>query len=96
MRARVLAAIVAASFANPLLAGVAAAQNTNKAIDDATEAARNAMDKVLRALGAAVGAIPQYEAPEVLPNGDIIIRRKPPAVKPDEPAKPPTPGQQRT
>jgi len=30
-------------------------------------------------------AIPQYEAPEILDNGDIIIRRKQPA-KPQTPA----------
>lgn len=31
-----------------------------------------------------------YDAPEVLPNGDIIIRRKPdhPLVKPEQPTKP--------
>jgi hypothetical protein len=29
-------------------------------------------------------AIPQYETPEILDNGDIIIRRK--RVKPDGPA----------
>ena len=35
----------------------------------------------LEALGDRIGDFSQYEAPEVLPNGDIIIRRKlgPPA-----------------
>ena len=32
--------------------------------------------RVLDALGLLMHAIPTYELPEVLPNGDIIIRRK--------------------
>jgi hypothetical protein len=32
-----------------------------------------------------------YDVPEVLPNGDIIIRRKPDAPKPDAPAQEPAP-----
>ena len=31
----------------------------------------------LRALEGVIGEIDRYEVPEVLPNGDIIIRRKP-------------------
>lgn len=30
----------------------------------------------------------RYEAPEILPNGDIIIRRKPDPVRPATPAEP--------
>ncbi|MEM9716646.1 MAG: hypothetical protein AAF826_09025 [Pseudomonadota bacterium] len=30
----------------------------------------------LQALGSTIGDLSMYEAPEVLPNGDIIIRRK--------------------
>lgn len=47
--------------------------------------AREAAQKLMMALSAMLAAIPQYEMPELLPNGDIIIRRKlPPAPKPDE------------
>lgn len=38
---------------------------------------------VLRIFGAFLKAIPQFEAPEVLPNGDIIIRRKQPGSSPE-------------
>ena len=38
----------------------------------------------LEALGETIGDLSQYEAPEVLPNGDIIIRKK---------LGPPEPGQ---
>ncbi len=34
------------------------------------------INKVLEALNLFMDSIPQYEAPEVLKNGDIIIRRK--------------------
>jgi hypothetical protein len=46
---------------------------------------REAARKLVLALSAMLQSIPQYEMPEVLPNGDIIIRRKlPPAPEPDE------------
>lgn len=49
-------------------------------IDDLGEAARAAVEHLLGAVTDLVDAIPQYEAPEILDNGDIIIRRKrPPA-----------------
>ena len=59
-------------------------------LDEATET-------ILRAFKLLLGSIPQYEAPEVLDNGDIIIRRKRPSQKP-APAKPQPspPGQSRT
>jgi hypothetical protein len=54
------------------------------------------MSRILKALGSVMDSIPQYEAPEVQSNGDIIIRRKnPPPPPPAKPAEPP-PGQQRT
>ncbi len=36
------------------------------------------MEPMLRDLSAMIGDIKNYHAPEVLPNGDIIIRRKSP------------------
>ncbi len=45
-------------------------------LEDATRKALQAFELMLK-------AIPQYEAPEILDNGDIIIRRKKP-----EPAAP--------
>ena len=40
------------------------------------ELAREGLEQMMRALRLLVESIPQYELPEVLDNGDIIIRRK--------------------
>ncbi len=56
------------------------------------DAAREALDQLteqilplLEELGEKVGELSEYHAPEVLPNGDIIIRRKTPEeLAPDE------------
>ena len=58
------------------------------------DAAENHMDRaleeVLSALEFVLRAIPQYEMPEVMPNGDIIIRRVPPEEPPPSaPESPP-------
>ena len=42
------------------------------------ELTAEAMDRLLRALDLFLGSIPQYEAPYVNENGDIIIKRKHP------------------
>ena len=44
--------------------------------EDPAELARQGMERMLRALNLMIEMIPQYELPEVLENGDIIIRRK--------------------
>lgn len=51
-------------------------------VDELETAARH----LVTALELLVRSIPQYEAPEVLENGDIIIRRQ----RPDEPLPGPT------
>lgn len=38
--------------------------------------AGEAIDRLMRALDLLIGAIPQFEAPYINENGDIIIRRK--------------------
>jgi len=43
--------------------------------DDAERLATEGLGKILGALDLLMKTIPQYAAPEVLPNGDIIIRR---------------------
>lgn len=40
------------------------------------DVAREGLEQMMRALRLLVESIPQYELPEVLDNGDIIIRRK--------------------
>ncbi len=49
----------------------ASAQST----DDAERLAGEGLAKILEALDLLLKTIPQYAAPEVQPNGDIIIRR---------------------
>ncbi len=44
----------------------------------AEEAIKEGADKIMRALELMLRAVPQYAMPEVLENGDIIIRRKNP------------------
>jgi hypothetical protein len=41
-----------------------------------SELARDGMERLMRALEAFIGMIPQYEMPVFNENGDIIIRRK--------------------
>ncbi|MCR9220044.1 MAG: hypothetical protein NXI21_07435 [Alphaproteobacteria bacterium] len=65
-----------------LSGGPAAAQSDDKSVD---ELAREGIGKIVAALEMLLLTIPTYEAPEILPNGDIIIRRKNP-LTPEEPA----------
>ncbi len=44
--------------------------------DEVERLAREAADSIVKALSIILLAIPQYEMPEILPDGDIIIRRK--------------------
>ena len=62
--------------------------------DEAARMARDVLERLMGTLGAAVGSFPQYSAPEILPNGDIIIRRKPKAD--DAPAIAAPPDQRKT
>lgn len=52
--------------------------------DRAEEALKEGAEKIMRALELMMRAVPQYEVPEVLENGDIIIRRR----NPDRPSAP--------
>lgn len=75
----------------PAFQGQARAQNAAPAEpQDApdgspSEMAREGLEQMLRALRLLVQSIPQYELPEVLENGDIIIRRKHPEPESAEP-----------
>ena len=55
------------------------AEEPSKAYPEGTpsELLEGAAQRLVRALELILMAIPQYEAPELLDNGDIIIRRKP-------------------
>lgn len=54
------------------------------------ELAIEGMDRLMRALEMMIQSIPQYDAPYIDENGDIIIRRRNPAPEP-EPELGPTP-----
>ena len=46
---------------------------------------------MLRDLGEQIEKLPNYYPPEVLPNGDIIIRKKPDPEAPESPIEEPLP-----
>jgi hypothetical protein len=77
-----LASALAVGFAGPALA-----QDSTPTTGEAQKMAVEGLSKLLDALDLFVKSVPQYAAPEVLPNGDIILRRlNPPA--PEKPSEP--------
>jgi hypothetical protein len=81
LRATLLAAVIA-------VAGIPAAHAEDSTLEGAQQEAVEGLSKLLQALGMFVKSVPQFSAPEVLPNGDIIIRRIHPQDEP-APSKPP-------
>jgi hypothetical protein len=84
---RLVFRVVLAGAVALALTGPALAQDTTPTTDDAQKLAVEGLSKLLDALDIFVKSVPQYAAPEVQPNGDIIIRRLNPAPAP----KPATP-----
>ncbi len=70
MRARLLPLFALCLLAVPIAPAVA---EDNTA--EAERLAGEALAKMMRALDLLITTVPLYAAPEVLPNGDIIIRR---------------------
>jgi len=70
------------------LPGTLALGADSKSAPDVRERAEQAIkegaEKIMRALELMLLAVPQYELPEILDNGDIIIRR----LNPDRPKHP--------
>ena len=67
---------LAAAFAVSLIGlGAPAALAQESTLDDVQKEATEGIAKLLEALGMFVKSVPQFSAPEVLPNGDIILRR---------------------
>lgn len=58
------------------------------------ETARGAIESLMDVMRTVIDKIPMYEAPEILDNGDILIRRKRPEEAPQP--KPVPEGQQKT
>ncbi len=56
---------------------------------EAERLARESMNKMIEAMDKFLRSIPQYDLPEITPEGDIIIRRRPappgPGRAPEEP-----------
>ncbi len=70
-----------------ILAAPVVGANADSLQDNTTEAQRladEALAKMMKALDLLITAVPRYAAPEVLPNGDIIIRRLDPQEEGDE------------
>lgn len=81
------AALILALMFSPL-----AAPPTAWAAEEETspgEMAAEGLEKMMRAIELFVGSIPLYAPPELLPNGDIIIRR----IDPEEPDSAPPRGE---
>ena len=80
--------------------GPAVAADAAKLLEKETpgEMFKDATRTILRALGLMLQAIPQYETPEILDNGDIIIRRKHPKSEPppEKDSSPDTPDKTKT
>lgn len=77
MRRSLIATIAAASLA-AAPGAVHAQQNEERPAERSpSELAGEGLEKLMLALELLLQAIPQYEMPEVLDNGDIIIRRVP-------------------
>jgi hypothetical protein len=58
--------------------------------------ARDAIDKMMRALSLAIENLPHYAMPELNENGDIIIRRVNPRAEKPRPRQPGSPDETRT
>jgi hypothetical protein len=60
------------------------------------ELARDAIEKMMRALSLAIENLPQYALPELNENGDIVIRRLNPRAEKPRPPAPQNPDETRT
>jgi hypothetical protein len=80
MRRILLASALAVLVGGTAVSGVAVSNAALAQENETPESlAAEGLQQVLRAVELFISTIPIYEAPEVLPNGDIIIRR----VQPD-------------
>lgn len=82
-----LITLLAAAPLLNLSAGVARADSLQESTAEAERLAGEALTKIMRALNLLADSVPQYAAPEVLPNGDIIIRRLNPENSDDKPVE---------
>ena len=83
MRTRFLTLLMITMLAVP--AGATRADSLQDSTAEAERLAGEALTKIMRALNLLVDSVPQYAAPEILPNGDIIIRKLKPENSDEEP-----------
>lgn len=76
-----------------VLASAPASAEDKNTREEVERLAREAAERIVAALEVILQAIPQYELPEIQPNGDIIIRRRnpPPELPPGPPKEKPEP-----
>ena len=72
MRVHLLPLLALSILTAPLTANADSLQDNTA---EAERLANDAVDKIMKALNLMMMSVPRYSAPEVLPNGDIIIRR---------------------
>ncbi len=75
VRSGFLAVLLASALIGAAPAASSAASQTQER-EQAEQMALEAMEQLMRALELFIQSIPQYEAPEITDDGDIIIRRK--------------------
>lgn len=79
--------IFLSTFLAVFLVGAGAPRSLRAAEHDqggrAEDMAREAIEQLMRALELMIDSIPQYELPEINDDGDIIIRRKRRAPRPE-------------
>lgn len=91
-RSTVLAAALSLAFM-PTAGWTQQGPTPQQELENAARLAQEAVQRMLRALQGTIDNLPQYAPPEIMPNGDIIIRRLPLRRTPDAtPSAPPAPG----
>ena len=96
MRKRAIGAVLAAACILIALPAYAQSQPPSPQEERPGALARDAIDKMMRALQLAIENLPQYSMPELNENGDIIIRRINPRAEKPRPRVPDNPDETRT
>ncbi len=83
MRTRLLTLFAVGLLSFPV--ATAAAGSLDDRAAEAERLAAEALANMMKALDLLIATVPHYAAPEILPNGDIIIRRLDPRDDDEEP-----------
>jgi hypothetical protein len=88
LKKKILPALLACSLGVSSFVAIPGGPALAAGEEEPGELAREGRERMLRAIELMIEMIPQYELPEVMENGDIIIRRKNPPAKEDEEEEP--------